>query len=140
MQSHRNASVPTFFWGHVHPGKPETEDPSIGSELDFDVDAGGEIELHEGVDRLGSRIDNVEDPLVGPHLELLARLLVDVGRAVDGELLDERGQRNRSADLGARPLRGRHDLARRGVEDTVIERLEADPNVLTVHGLVLSVT
>ena len=34
--------------------------------------AGGEIELHESVDRLGGRIDDVENPLVGPHLELLS--------------------------------------------------------------------
>src|ERR1700687_1635077 len=34
-------------------------------ELDLDVDAGGEIELHQRVDRLRRRIHDVEEPLVG---------------------------------------------------------------------------
>ena len=44
-------------------------------ELDLDIDAGGEIELHQRVDRLRRRIDDVEHALVGPDLELLARFL-----------------------------------------------------------------
>src|SRR4051812_9770601 len=60
------------------------------SELDFDVDAGGEIELHEGVDRLRGRVDDVEQTLVRPDFELLTRLLVDVRRAVDRILLNSR--------------------------------------------------
>ena len=53
----------------------------IRLQLDFDVDAGGKIELHQGIDGLRRRIDNVEDPLVRPDLELLTRLLVDVRRS-----------------------------------------------------------
>src|ERR1700730_17723894 len=58
--------------------------PTSGScsELDFDVNTGGQIELHEGIDGLWGRIDNVEKTLVGAHLELLAALLVDVRRTV----------------------------------------------------------
>ncbi len=51
---------------------------------------------------LRRRLNDVEQTLVGAHLELLARLLVDVGRAVDGELLDARGQRNGAADKSTR--------------------------------------
>src|SRR5215468_4938388 len=109
----------------------------VGSELDLDVDAGGEIELHQRVHRLRRRIDDVEQTLVGAHLELLAALLVDMRRAVDGEFLDLGRQRNRAAHLSARALGGRHDLARRRIEDAVIERLEPDPDVLTVHELLL---
>ncbi len=98
-----------------------------------DVHAGGEIELHERIDRLRGRIDDVENALVGADLELLARLLVDVRRAVDRELLDLGRQRDRTAHLRARPLRGRDDLARRRVENPVIESLQADPDVLAVH-------
>src|SRR3954451_10378054 len=106
-----------------------------GSELDFHVYARGEVELHERIDRLRGRIDDVEDALVGAHLELLARFLVDVRRAEHGDALKTRRQRDGPTDLRAGPLRRRHDLARRGVEDAVIERLEADANVLTVHGV-----
>src|SRR4051812_26025891 len=59
-------------------------------ELDLDVDAGGQIELHQSIDGLRRRIDNVEKALVGTHFELLAALLVDMRRTVDGELLDAR--------------------------------------------------
>src|SRR5882757_4910255 len=65
------------------------------SELDLDVDAGGEIELHQRVHRLRRRVDDIEQALVRTHLELLAALLVDVRRAVDREFLDPGRQRNR---------------------------------------------
>src|SRR5437016_13899471 len=48
------------------------------SELDLDVDAGGKVQLHERVDRLRRRVDDIEQALVRPHLELLARRVVDV--------------------------------------------------------------
>src|SRR5690606_40738749 len=66
-------------------------------ELDLDVDTGGQVELHQRIDGLRGRVDNVEEALVSAHLELLAALLVNVRRTVDGELLDAGRQRNRSA-------------------------------------------
>src|SRR2546422_10868687 len=63
-------------------------------ELDLHVDAGREVELAEGVDRLLRRLEDVEQALVGADLELLARLLVDVRRAVHGEALDVGGKRD----------------------------------------------
>src|SRR6185503_20573525 len=62
------------------------------SQLNLHVDAGRQVELHQRVDGLRRRLHDIEQPLVGPDLELLARLLVDVRRAVDGELLDARRQ------------------------------------------------
>src|SRR5215510_12962928 len=108
-----------------------------GSELDLDIDAGGKIELHQRVHRLRRRIDDIEQTLVRAHLELLAALLVDMRRPVDRELLDPGRQRNRAAHLRTGPFRGRHDLPRRRIEDAVIERLEPDPDILAVHGLLL---
>src|SRR5437016_1399481 len=107
-------------------------------ELDLDVNTGRQIELHQRIDGLRSRIDNVEKPLVGAHLELLAALLVDVRRTVDGELLDAGGQRNRSANLGTGPFRRVHDLTRRRIENPMVERLEAYANILAVHLVFLS--
>src|SRR5262249_12697927 len=102
--------------------------------LDLDVDAVGEIELLQRFLRLRRRIDDVEQPLVRAHLELLTALLVDVRRTVDREFLDLRRQRDRAAHLRAGALGGRHDLACRRIEDAVIERLVPDPNILAVHG------
>src|SRR5712691_4522584 len=62
--------------------------PLSHSELDLDVDAGGKVELHQRVHGLRRRIDDVEQPFVRAHLELLAALLVDMGRTVDREFLD----------------------------------------------------
>src|ERR1700728_2960768 len=56
-------------------------------DLDLNVHAGGEVELHQRVHRLRSRFHDVQQAAVGPNLELLAAFLVDVGGAVDGETL-----------------------------------------------------
>src|SRR5690606_20764538 len=70
--------------------------------------------------------------------KLLAALLVDVRRAVDGELLNPGRQRDRPTHLCAGALRRRHDLARRRIEDAMVERFEPDPDVLAVHFLSLT--
>src|SRR5205085_12355879 len=123
--------IPTFC--AITPERIFVVPKSQALELDLDVDAGGEIELHERVHRLRRRIDDVEQPLVGAHFELLAALLVDVRRAVHRELLDPRRQRDRAAHLRARALCRIDDLARRRIEDAVVERLEPDADVLAVH-------
>src|SRR5258708_28803016 len=104
-------------------------------ELDLDIDAGGEIELHQRVHRLRRRVDDIEHALVGPDLELLARLLVDVRRAIDRELLDPGRQLNRPANLRARPLGRADDLAGRRIEHAMIESLQPDSNICVVHDL-----
>ena len=53
---------------------------AAASELDLDVDPGGEVELHELVDGLRRQVLDVYQPLVGADLKLLAGVLVDVGR------------------------------------------------------------
>src|SRR5277367_6466523 len=103
------------------------------SQLDFDVDAGGEIELHERVDGLRRRVDDVEHALVGADLELLARLLVDMRRAQHGELLDLGRQRDRAAYPRTGPLCGIDDLARRLVEDAMIVSPQSNADVLVIY-------
>ena len=41
-------------------------------QLDLHVYTRGEIELHQGIDRLRGWLHDIEQPLVRPHLELLA--------------------------------------------------------------------
>src|SRR5690606_30104527 len=67
------------------------------------------------------------------HLELLAALLVDVGGPVNRKLLDSGRKRNGAPDASTGALRRRHDLARRRVENTMIERLQANADILAVH-------
>src|SRR5690606_9645897 len=103
------------------------------SELDLDVDARGQIKLHQGIDCLRSWIDDIEKTLVRPHFELLTAFLVDVRRTVDRKLLDSRRQRDWPTDLRAGAFRGVHDLAGRRIENPMVERLETDADILAVH-------
>src|SRR5690606_5849960 len=52
--------------------------------LDLDVHSGGQVELGQRVDRLRTAVHDVDQALVRPQLELLAALLVHVGRAEHG--------------------------------------------------------
>src|SRR5215203_4848436 len=106
----------------------------LPERLDLDVDAGGEIELHQGVDRLRGRLEDVDQPLVRTDLELLTRLLVDVGRTEHRPLVDFRRQRDRTRQARAGPLRGLDDLARRLIEHAIVVRLQADADLVAEHG------
>src|SRR5215510_7420715 len=105
----------------------------LKSHLDLDVDARCEREPHQRVDRLEAGIQDVDEPLVGADLELLPAVLVDERGPQDGELLDPRGQRNRTDDIRAGPLGRLDDLGRRLIEQPVVVGLEADPDPLLRH-------
>ena len=90
-------------------------------------------ESHQGVDRLGRGVEDVDEPLVGADLELLPAVLVDERRTQDGELLDTRRQRHRADDVRAGALGRLHDLERRLVQQPVVVCLEADPDPLPCH-------
>ena len=45
---------------------------------DLDVDAGRQLELHQRIHDGAAWLQDVDEPLVSPHFELLTRLLVDV--------------------------------------------------------------
>ena len=47
------------------------------SDLDFDIDAGGQIQTHQHVDGLGIRIQNIDHPVVSADLEMFVGVLVD---------------------------------------------------------------
>src|SRR5262245_3232014 len=109
-------------------------------QLDLDVHAGRQVELHQRVHGLRRGIDDIEQPLMRAHLELLTALLVDVRRTVHGEALDPRRQRDRPAHLGPGALRRVDDLARGRIEHAMVERLQANSYVLTLHGTPLAQT
>src|SRR5689334_756673 len=71
--------------------------------------------------------------------ELFTALLVDVRRAVHGEALDARRQRNGTAHLRARALSRVDDFPGRIIENAVVEGFQPDTDVLTLHGLSLRV-
>jgi hypothetical protein len=83
--------------------------------------------------RRSGRVDDVDEALVRPNLELLPAVLVDERAANDGVLLDAGRQRDRAGDVGSGPLRGLHDLLGRLVEQLVVVRLESDADALLGH-------
>src|SRR5262249_9507024 len=62
----------------------------VPSGLNLDVHACRQVELHQRGQGLLRRLEDVEQPLVGADLELLARLLVHVRRAQHAVLVDLR--------------------------------------------------
>src|SRR3954447_19599148 len=72
-------------------------------DLDLDVDTGRQVEPLEGVDGLRRRLEDVEQPLVHAHLEVLAGVLVDVGRPDHAVAVDLGRQRDRAPHAGLGP-------------------------------------
>src|SRR5271168_4923868 len=94
-------------------------------ELDFDVHARGQVELAQRVDGLLGGLEDVEQAFMSPYLKMLARFLVDVRRAIDGEALYTCRQRNRTGHAAASAPDGIHDFAHRLIEQAVVVRLQA---------------
>lgn len=99
-------------------------------QLDLDVYAGGQFELHQGIDCLVGRVDYVHQALMGADLVLVTRVLVDVGRDQDREALHFHGQGDRSLDGRPGPFGGIDNLPRGVVDEAVVERLQAYAYVL----------
>src|SRR5437773_7131381 len=106
----------------------------LGPEsLDLDVDRRRQVELHQRVDGLRRRIEDVDQALVRPDLELLARLLVDVRRAQDAELVLYRRERNRPRDPRPGALGDLDDLRRGLVQHPVVVGLQPDSDLFVLH-------
>src|SRR3954471_21105703 len=129
----RRGRSPEAISGGIHHLVARGPARRLLGQLDLDVHAGGEIELHQRVNRLRRWLHDVEQPFVRPHLKLLARLLVDMRRTVDGELLDARRKGNGTADESTRAARRVGDVASGLIEHSMIERLQANPDVLRFH-------
>src|SRR5689334_14371762 len=80
------------------------------SALDLDVDARRKVELHQRVEGLGRRLQNVDETLVGSDFELLTRLLVDVRTSQHGVATNRGRQRNRAGHARARAASGLDDV------------------------------
>src|SRR6476469_6936007 len=104
------------------------------SELDLAVHVRRQVETHERVDGLRRGIDDVDEPLVRAHLEVLAAVLVLVGRPDDAEHVLLRRQRHRTHDRRTSASHRVDDLARRAVDDFVVVGLEPDADLLSRHG------
>ena len=82
----------------------------------------------------GRRVEDVDEPLVGAHLEVLAAVLVLVRRADDAVHVLLGRQRHRADDARAGTGHRLDDLARRAVDDLVVVGLESNADLLSRHG------
>jgi hypothetical protein len=85
-----------------------------------------QIQVREVIDRLRVRIQDVDEPLVNPHLVLIACILVDERRPIDRHLMDLGRERDWASDFGTCSLCGFDDLPSRLVDDFVVIRLDLD--------------
>ena len=95
-------------------------------QLYLNLNAGGKIQGHEGLDGLLAGVENIDQTLVGSALELLTGVLVLVDRAKDGDDLLLGGQGDGAGDGGAVALGGLDDLLGAGVDELMIIGLEAN--------------
>src|SRR5207248_1393383 len=78
---------------------------------------------------LRPRVQDVDQPLVGLQLELLAALLVDVRAPEHRPHLPLGGQGNGPRDLRAGLLGRAHDVGRGLIDQGVVERFETDADL-----------
>src|SRR6478735_9838050 len=99
-------------------------------QLDLDVDAGRQVELHQRVHGLVGRVDDVHQALMGADLELVTARLVDVRRTQDVETLHAGRQGHGTLDDRAGALGGVDDFQSRLVNQLVVEGFQANADLL----------
>src|SRR5690242_8563866 len=106
---------------------------SLDLLLDVDVDTGRKVDAHQRVDGLRRRVEDVDQPLVRAHLEVLPRVLVLVRGADDAIHVLLGRQRHRTYNAGTRADDGLDDLARRRVDSLMVVGLKPDADLLSRH-------
>src|SRR5215213_7320297 len=104
---------------------------AIVLELDLDVDARRQrVQPLQRVDGFRRRLEDVDQPLVGADLEVLARVLVLERRANHAVDVFLGRQRHRAGDGCPGPLSGLDDLFGSPIYGVMVVRLEPNPNFL----------
>src|SRR5919106_4567052 len=123
--------VPSSVKTWVIPTFLPTIAPILNLDLDLDVDPGRErVEALQRVDRLRGRLVDVDQPLVGADLEVLARVLVLERRADHAVDVAVGRQRHGPGYGGAGAGGGLDDLAGSAIDGVVVVRLEPDPDLV----------
>src|SRR5215207_8750472 len=137
LRSSKTWVMPSFSPRTPRTARFSSFDMVFESLLDVHVDAGRQIDAHERVDRLRRRVEDVDQPLVRAHLEVLAAVLVLERRADDAVDVLLGGQRHRADDPRTRTGHGVDDLARAGVDRLVVVGLQPDADLLSRHRVLL---
>lgn len=110
-----------------------------GLRFDFDIDASRKRQCLQSVNRFSGRIEDVDQAFVGAHLELFARLAVDVWRAQHSKDFAAGWQRDGPCNAGAGALGSFDNVGCRAIENTLIIPFEANADLLLggPHGLLV---
>ena len=108
------------------------------TETDLHFDTGCQIQLHQCVYSFFGGLDNVEKTLVGADFILITSVFVDVWRNQNREAFFSGWQRDRTTHLRASTFCSINDFLRRLVDQTVIKRLKADSDLLSLTHFVLT--
>src|SRR5690606_4254778 len=103
------------------------------TQADLNFHAGSQIQFHQRIYRLFSRLNDVEHALMGTDFVLIARVFVDVRRDQNGITLFTSRQRDRTAYLSARTLGSINNLLSRCIDQSMVERLQTDTDSLVLH-------
>ena len=99
--------------------------------LDFHVDSSWKIELHQRINRLRCRVENVHQAFVCTNLELLPRLLINVRRTKHSPLVFYSRQRDRTRHARTSSFRSFYDFRCRLIEHAVVVRFQTDANAFS---------
>ena len=102
-------------------------------QLDFDIDSRRQIKFHQSINRLLGGIEDIQQPLMGPHFKLLAAFLVNMGSPQNTVFIDYRGERDRSGNSGTRPFRRIDDFTDGNIQQPVIVCLQTNSYLLARH-------
>jgi hypothetical protein len=103
------------------------------SNLDGDVNSGGEVQLFELIHSLGGRIDNIQQAFMGALFERFMGFLIRMWRSLDSEPFNPGRQWDWSGDPSSSSFDGLDDIVSRLIDHPVIVGLESNSYALSCH-------
>ena len=104
-------------------------------QLDLYVHTRRKVQLHQRVDRLVGRVDDVHQALMSADFHLVTRGLVHVRRTQQVKTLNAGRQGHRTTHHRASALGSFNDLKRRLIDQAVVKGLQSDTNFLILHDI-----
>ena len=132
-QGSRRANKPTISSSPLHrnfctsaPGATSTPQFQLDTDsisaacttlkFDFNIDACGQVELHESINGFRGRLININNSPMGASLEVFPRIFVHVGRSQQTVYFPRSWQGNRTNSSGVSAISSIDNFLARGIE------------------------